>query len=42
MERLARAYGGKARYIAGDRRFEAMGGVVDRSIASQHGIRVSR
>ena len=34
MERMA----GK---VAGDRQFEAMGGVVDQSIASQHSIRVS-
>ena len=34
MERMA----GK---VAGDRRFEAMGGVIDRLIASQHSIQVS-
>ena len=28
--------------VAGDRRFEEMGGVVDRSITSQNSVRVSR
>ena len=43
MERLARLHvESMAGKVAGDRQFEEMGGVVDRSIASQHSVRVSR